>query len=69
MSPEDMPYVAHYYVKTEEEFKEKIARGRPDHPEAGAEQYFRQEEKMWETRREYDRSEVYDDEIASKLSK
>ena len=62
--PAERPYVAHYYSKTEEEFSAKIARGRCDALRQSKEQYWLQREKMWEIRRQCDRNEVRDEEMA-----
>ena len=66
--PAETPYLAHYYAKTEEEFRKKIEKGRVDVPQFSAQQFsMLGGEGLDDLRREYDRSEVYDDEIARKL--
>ena len=66
--PSETPYLAHYYAKTEEEFRKKIEKGRVDVPQFSAQQFsMLGGDGLDDLRREYDRSEVYDDEIARKL--
>lgn len=63
------PYVAHYYAKTEDEFRRKIARGRCDALRNSQFQYWqeRQEKEMWKTRADFDQTEVLDEELAQTL--
>ena len=65
--PSSLPYIAHYYAKTEAEFMKKIMRGRPDHPRDGAAQYWRNEKQMMAIREESDLNEVRDTELAETI--
>ena len=65
--PAAAPYLAHFYAKTEEEFKAKISRGRADATRDSDQQFFRIEDRMWETRKECDLDEVEDEEMLRTL--
>lgn len=57
--PEKFPYLAHFYSKTENEFKMKIMRGRPDWPSNSVLQYYNMEKKMLNKRLECDPDSLF----------
>ena len=65
--PSTAPYIAHFYSRTEEEFRQKIENGRPDCPKTSQFQYFNQEKHMLEERTKCDLNEVYDTELHDAL--
>lgn len=67
--PSKVPYIAHFYAKTEEEFNEKINKGRCDAIASSRHQYFLNKEELIEHRRNADINEVNDMELHDKLEK
>ena len=64
-----LPYIAHYYCRTKDEFAHKIQRGRADCSEKSQYQYFNNVDFMWKQFNKYNGDLVYDDEIYNRYLK